>query len=104
MPPDLLFSDVILPFPLPQLFTYEVPESLQGKTFIGSRVIVPFGKRKFFTAIIAKLHFQKPENIEVKEILSVLDEKPIINNFQFKFWQWISEYYMCTPGEVMKAA
>ncbi len=99
-----LYADVILPFALPQLFTYAVPESLHTSLAIGKRAVVQFGKKRFYTSIIAKIHNLKPVGYETKEILSILDEKPVVNPIQFKFWEWISKYYMCTLGEVMKAA
>ena len=98
------FADVILPFALPQLFTYAVPEELEENIAVGKRAVIQFGQRKYYTAIIARLHKKAPEGIEIKEILSILDEKPIVSGIQFQFWQWVSKYYMCTLGEVMKAA
>jgi primosomal protein N' (replication factor Y) len=95
--------DVILPFPLRQMFTYSVPDFLQAETERGKRVVVQFGAKRFFTAIIANVR-EEQDDRQLKEILSVLDKKPVVNEMQFKFWGWISEYYMCTIGDVMKAA
>ncbi len=99
-----LFADVILPFPLPQYFTYLVPEELQNFIEIGKRSVVQFGKKRFYTAIIANIHSQKPIGYETKSIISVLDDYPIVNSFQLQFWHWVANYYMCSMGEVMKAA
>ncbi len=98
------FADIILPVPLPRLFTYEIPEDWISNVEIGSRVIVPFGKKKIYSGIIYSLHDNKPEEYETKEIISVLDEKPVVNEIQLNFWNWIAQYYMCTLGEVYKAA
>ncbi len=98
------FADIILPVPLPRLFTYEIPEEWISNVEIGSRVIVPFGKKKIYSGIIYSLHDTKPEDYEIKEIISVLDEKPVVNEIQLNFWNWIAQYYMCTLGEVYKAA
>ncbi len=99
-----LFADVILPFPLQQLYTYSIPGNLQPLVKTGIRVVVQFGSKRFYTAIIANLHSTAPKGLEIKEIVFLLDDKPVINNLQIEFWKWISEYYMCSLGEVMKAA
>ena len=98
------FADIILPVPLPRLFTYEISEEWISHVEIGSRVIVPFGKKKIYSGIIYALHDTKPEDYETKEIISVLDETPVVNEIQLNFWNWIAQYYMCTLGEVYKAA
>lgn len=97
------FIDVILPLPLYSTFTYRVPEVI-GDVKIGSRVLVPFGRKKFYTAIVVMVHHNEPQGYEVKEMVSVLDEAPIVRHPQLKFWSWISEYYLCSQGEVYKAA
>ncbi len=99
-----LFTDVLLPLPLPALYTYRVPFELNDEVKIGKRVIVQFGKQKIYTAIIKKIHETPPSSYNVKYILSVLDEGPVVNNIQLEFWDWLAKYYMCTPGEVMNAA
>ncbi len=70
----------------------------------GMRVTVQFGRRKIYTALVRRLHDVKPAAYEVKGILSVLDDEPVVNERQFLLWEWISDYYMCTLGEVFKAA
>jgi len=97
------YANIILPVPLPKLFTYEVPEQLLTNCVAGKRVIVQFGKKKIYTGVIKNIHSEKPE-YQTKEIVSVLDTHPIISNYQFKFWEWIAEYYMTTLGEIYKAA
>ena len=98
-----LFAEVILPLPLYNTYTYSVPETLAGIS-IGCRVLVQFGRRKCYTAIVASLHSNKPEQYEVKEILAKLDDGPIVKHPQLKFWDWIANYYLCSTGEVYKAA
>ena len=98
------YADLILPIPLPNLYTYKIPLQFQEKLETGYRVVVQFGKRKIYTGIVKNIHKKKPEFYETKDVLEVLDDKPIVNIFQLKFWEWISEYYMCTLGEVYKAA
>ena len=94
--------DVILPLPLDGLFTYTLPEEYR-MIKPGFRVIVQFGKKKYYTAIVRSVYEGNgAEN--TKEIVSVLDEEPVILQTQFEFWDWISSYYMCSLGEVYKAA
>ncbi|MFH1319311.1 MAG: primosomal protein N' [Bacteroidota bacterium] len=99
-----LFVDVILPLPLPKLYTYRVPFELNDTVEIGKRVVVQFGKKKIYAAIIENTHQKAPAEYEAKYILSVLDPEPVINSKQLKHWKWISSYYMCSLGEVMNAA
>ncbi len=99
-----LFADIILPVPLPRLFTYEVPSDLVHLATVGKRVAVPFGKKKMYSGIVCQLHHNKPEEYETKPIVSVLDEEAMVNAYQLKFWNWLADYYQCTLGEVYKAA
>lgn len=101
---QLNFADVILPLPLKQLFTYSIPDDLANDIDIGKRVIVQFGSRKIYTAIVHSIHQNAPIEYKTKDIVSVLDEMPIVNNIQLKLWEWIADYYMCSIGEVFKAA
>ena len=100
----MLFIDVILPLPLLRTFTYSVPDELSAKVQKGVRVIVPFGDRKFYSAIVQEIREQNTATYSVKEIVTILDEHPVVNDLQLRFWQWIASYYMCTVGEVMRAA
>ncbi|OQA91524.1 MAG: Primosomal protein N' [Bacteroidetes bacterium ADurb.Bin234] len=99
-----LYVNVLLPLPLPEFFTYAVPALLENEVAVGKRVLVPFGKHKFYSAIIYSIHHDKPANYQTKDILSVLDEVPLVNDKQLALWIWIADYYMCTYGEVMAVA
>ncbi|MDP3644037.1 MAG: primosomal protein N' [Bacteroidota bacterium] len=102
---DLLFADVILPLPLGYRYTYRVPAAFQMRIKTGARVIVQFGKRKFFSALVYKLHQTMPTGgFDIKDIDAILDEEPIISEKQLVLWEWIANYYCCTLGEVYKAA
>jgi len=70
----------------------------------GMRVAVSFGKTKMYTGLVFKLHKTPPEAYEAKEILQILDDKPIVREHQLKHWEWISTYYMCGLGDVYRAA
>ncbi len=98
------FADVILPLPLKQFFTYSIPDSLSQEIEIGKRVIVQFGSRKIYTAIVHSVHKNAPKEYKTKDIVSILDSSPIVNEKQLKLWQWIADYYLCSIGEVFKAA
>lgn len=98
------FVDVILPLPLHSCFTYALPEALAEDVQIGCRVVVPFGRKKYYTGIVRNIHYLKPEEYAVKEVETVLDAHPILLPVQFKFWEWLADYYLCTQGDVYKAA
>jgi len=96
------FAETLLPLAIPGTYTYRIPEGMVLS--IGMRVLVPFGRKKIFTAIITSLHDREPKGYDVKEILGTLDDKPILRHPQLEFWQWIADYYLCSMGEVYKAA
>ena len=96
------FAETLLPLAIPGTYTYRIPEGT--RLSIGMRVLVPFGRKKIFTAIIVSLHDREPKGYEVKEILGTLDDKAILRHPQLEFWQWIADYYLCSMGEVYKAA
>ena len=95
--------EVILPLAIPKTYTYAVPEKLINKIQIGCRAEVVFGKNKKYAGIIKSIGKEKPV-YETKEILNVIDDEPVIYPKQLQLWKWISEYYMCSEGEVMAAA
>lgn len=99
-----MFAEVILPLPLYSTFTYLVPHEMERMIQIGSRVLVQFGRKKYYTGIVTLTHSVEPKGYEVKAIMAVLDEAPIVRYPQLKLWKWIAEYYLCAPGEVFKAA
>ncbi len=98
------FADVILPLPLDGLFTYAVPQKMEGRVRRGMRVLVPFGKSKSYVGIVARLHDKKPEGYAVKPIALMMDDRPVLLESQLKLWEWIADYYMSPIGDVMKAA
>lgn len=98
-----LYAHLLLPLPLPGYFTYSVPPVMNETLKIGVRVVVQFGKKKLYTALVRNIHEERP-GLPVKEIITQMDTQPVVNPRQFDFWQWLSDYYMCTMGEVMNAA
>jgi primosomal protein N' (replication factor Y) len=100
----VLYVDVVLPLAFGKLFTYRVPEESRHQIIPGIRVIVPFGKSKMYTALVYTVHHNKPEFYQAKEVLEILDVKPVVTETQFKLWDWMASYYLCTLGEIMTAA
>ena len=101
---ETYFAELILPVPIPKLFTYRVPAAWNELVKPGQRAIVPFGQRKIVTGVIAKIHQKPPVDYEAKYLLELLDETEIITSHQFLLYEWLAQYYMCTVGEVLNAA
>ena len=97
------YVDVLLPVPLDGLFTYSVPPEMEASAEWGRRVLVPFGRNKTHVGIIMKVHADKPR-FAVKPVKLVLDDAPIVTDLQLELWRWLSDYYMCAPGDVLSAA
>lgn len=102
-PSSTLFADVIIPLHLRNLFTYRVPKEYVGTIKPGQRVVVQFGQKKLYSALVRRLHNEAPQ-YQVKYIISIIDIDPIVNENTFKLWEWMSRYYMCCIGDVMSAA
>lgn len=98
------FIDVILPIPIENFFTYQITEAESQFLEEGMRVSVPFGKSKVYTALVFKIHNNAPQVYDAKDIHQILDDTPIVTQVQLQHWQWIAKYYLCTVGEVMRAA
>lgn len=100
----MIFAEVLLPVPIQGTFTYKIPAEMENSVKVGHRVIVPFGRKKFYTGIVAAISPLASDEYEIKEIAMAIDTSPIIRHPQLKFWKWIADYYLCTPGEVFKGA
>ncbi len=98
-----MFADVVLPLAVPGAYTYLLPDAMVAKTVVGTRVVVPLGKSKRYTGIVIRLH-ENATNISYKEVEEIVDSRPLLLPQQIDFWRWMANYYMCFPGEVMKAA
>lgn len=99
-----LFAQVLLPLSLHDSFTYKVPENMHSEIKTGQRVIVQFGQKKYYAALVFSLSGSKPENMEVKEIQQILDDEPVVFAKNFELWEWIAKYYCSTLGDVFRAA
>ena len=98
------YINVILPIPIDKEFTYKVNKDEAAFLQRGMRIAVQFGKSKIYSALVSKIHSTPPEVYEAKDIEHILDEEPIVTENQLKIWVWIAQYYMCSIGEVMRAA
>ena len=98
------FVEVILPLPLQGTFTYSVPQGIEEDIRVGCRVKVPLGNRKTYTALVTEVHERMPEGYTVKPLLELLDFSPVVTAHQLKLWEWLSKYYLCSVGEIYKAA
>lgn len=98
------YVDVIVPLPIAGQYTYSLPEGWDERVKEGCRVVVPFGRKKYYTAIITKVHETPPEEYETKDVAEILEERPVLLARQYAFWKWMADYYLCTLGDVYKAA
>ena len=99
-----VFAEVLLPLPLSSTFTYLIPDSMASEVGAGYRVVVPFGARKFYTGIVISTGNVPPKDFDAKPIAAVLDKEPIIRRPQLQLWDWVADYYLCSTGEVYRAA
>ena len=98
------YAEIIIPAALPKNYTWSVPVHLRELVKPGCRVEVNLGKSKKYAGLVKRLHAERPEFFETKDILNVLDAEPVVFEEQLKLWEWIASYYMCSEGEVMAAA
>ena len=98
------FIDVILPLPLERFFAYSITAAEADYIQPGMRVAVPFGKSKIYTGIVDRVHQEEPVDYEVRDIEFIVDDTPIVTQDQLKLWRWIASYYVCSVGQVMRAA
>lgn len=98
-----LFVDVLLPLHLPDTYTYRVPFEYNDAIEVGQRVVVQFGTKRMYSALVRRIHENVPQ-YRTKYVLSILDINPIVTEQQFLFWEWMASYYMCYPGDVMAVA
>src|SRR6187397_1362408 len=99
-----MYAEIIIPLALPKNYTWSVPDHMKEQLLVGCRVEVNLGKNKKYAGVVKRIHNEKPDFFEAKDILNILDIEPVIQPYQLKFWEWLADYYMCTEGEVMAAA
>ncbi|MGN0087069.1 MAG: primosomal protein N' [Alloprevotella sp.] len=101
------YIQVIVPLALEGTLTYLLPEALAGKTVRGSRVVVPVGKGKLYTGVVDEVLTALPEGVtreQLKAVVAVPDDFPLLTPAALDLWKWMADYYLCSLGEVMKAA
>ena len=106
--PAPLYAEVALPLRLSHTFTYKLPLSLRSEVRVGSRLLVPFG-RKMATGYVVELHERLDPSVEldedgIKEAEELLDAEPLLTPEVMEITRWISDYYAAPWGEVLKAA
>lgn len=102
-----------------RLFTYEIPTHLKNEIFVGSQVLVPFGKQELVSAFVVSIRdrnqilasaSRRSDNAtselpeKIKPISEVLDSNPLFDPKYIEFLYWISEYYLCSISDVLLAA
>lgn len=100
---QVYYVDVLLPLHIPDYYTYRVPQEYNGMVQTGMRVVVQFGKQRLYSALVRRVHRQAPQ-WKSKYILAILDTAPVVTEQQMEFWEWLAQYYMCHPGDVMAFA
>ena len=101
----LVIAEVILPLAIGQAYSFSVPPSLENLISVGQRVQVQFGKKRMYAGIVYNLTDSVAhDSLKFKEVLAILDEKPILTKRHMDFWKWIADYYACHLGEVMISA
>jgi len=98
-----MYVEVVFPLPFRRAFTYSVPKDLSAQVKVGIRVIAPFGRRTL-TGFVANKTKTTTLKEDIKSIVDVLDEKPIVDKDGFSFYLWLSDYYLCSFGEALKLA
>src|ERR1700694_751276 len=99
-----MFAEVIIPLALPKNYTWQIPDQMLDLIAVGCRVEVNLGKNKKYAGVVRRIHNEKPQAFEAKDIINILDAEPVVQRYQLDFWTWMADYYMCTEGEVMAAA
>ncbi len=100
---EVHYAVVVLPIPIPQLYTYRIPKEFMEIAQTGIRVIVQFGRQRVITGIIDRIHKNPPNVYAAKPLLDILDADPVVTPEQVKAMKWMASYYMCTYGEVINA-
>jgi primosomal protein N' (replication factor Y) len=101
---DYTFADIILPLAIKGSLTYSIPQELKDVVQPGVKVLVQLGNMKVYSGIVARVYEEKPDIENIRPIIKVCGSEPAVNSRQMKLWQWLADYYMCSEGEVMKAA
>ncbi len=98
-----MFAQLVFPLPFRSSFTYKIPSELVKYVKVGVRVVAPFGKRTL-TGFVVDISKTTSVQDEIKSIKEVIDEIPVFDKTHLKFYEWLSDYYICSLGEALKLA
>lgn len=107
LPHDAFWEvEVLLPLALAGSFSYSMPLEQGPALLPGQQVLVPFGQKKHYTGVVlaCKQSHDTQRRRELRPITQVLSSQPVLHPSQLAFYQWLASYYLCQPGEVLKAA
>ncbi len=98
---EQLFVNVAIPVPLDTLFQYSLSCELSAQAQVGCRVVVPFGNKKLIGVVLARTSVATTELNKLKSVISVCDSKPILDPKTLALAKWLSDFYLCSIGEVI---
>lgn len=104
----VVYVEVVIPLGVEGLYTYALPpgwtkEAEDLTCWSGRRLLVPFGPKRHYTAVVWDLCSHQPE-YAVREALEILDEEPVWGERGRSLWAWVVRYYLCSPGALLAAA
>ncbi len=96
------YLEVAVPLPVSGTFTYSVPQDLSARAVVGTRVLVPFGRRKVTGFVVGRRDDADVDGI--RDIADVLDVDPVLDERMIELTRWIADYYLAPWGEVLRTA
>ena len=100
---NLRIVRVALQVPVRRLFDYRLSDTGCAPE-PGCRVKVPFGQRTMTGLVIDLVDHTAYHSSKLKAVLECLDPSPLIDAGHMKFLNWVAEYYLHPPGEVVFTA
>lgn len=97
------YVDVAVPLGVRKTFAYSVPQALMGRVSVGTRVLVPFGRKLLSGFVVGCLSEAPPGDFRVRPIRNILDHEPAIPAPLVELALWVADYYFTAPGEVLRA-
>ena len=95
-------AKVVVELPLEDPLDYRIPPALQGRCAVGQRVMVPVGHRELLGYIVGLAAHSTLSDL--KALSEVLDETPVVSADLLRLTKWVADYYLCSWGQVLKAA
>ncbi len=94
------YIQVIVPLRLEWVPWYRAPRPVAE----GTRVSVRFAHRTYTGVVLMTADKPDMDAGKVQDIIRIHDELAGITSEELQFWEFLSDYYLCTLGEVYKAA